>query len=283
MGQLIDSVQELSTNNSLETHHNIIDNIPIPSKEETDILYVLELQDNKYYVGITKNFEQRYNQHLNKTGSIWTQLHQPIIGRYTLEEPTGPFPEDNKVKELMLLHGIDNVRGGSYSLPTLSEDQITFIKRELSSAKDECYQCGSMNHYIGQCPYKNVMPNFYLQTPTIELNTNLSNQQKCYKCGIAGHYANNCTTISNKIVDQKCYKYKLPGHHANNSINNFCKRCGRNYIHSDKYRINGVCKYIMSRDKTRIVKDINYCSRCGYDNHSVDTCYTTKTYEGNPL
>ena len=40
-------------------------------------VYVLKLEQDKYYVGITED-ENRINSHFNSTGSSWTKKYKPV-------------------------------------------------------------------------------------------------------------------------------------------------------------------------------------------------------------
>lgn len=82
-------------------------------------LYILKLQDNKYYVGITtKTPKIRMQEHLNGIRvAYWTAKHKPL--EIILEEDLGRVSRahaekyENKVtRDLMKQHGINNVRGG---------------------------------------------------------------------------------------------------------------------------------------------------------------------------
>lgn len=42
------------------------------------IIYVLKLENDKFYIGITYNLNFRFAQHLAGEGSNWTALHKPI-------------------------------------------------------------------------------------------------------------------------------------------------------------------------------------------------------------
>ena len=44
-------------------------------------VYVLECENDKYYVGSTKHKRQRYRQHFDQKrgGSAWTRLHKPMV------------------------------------------------------------------------------------------------------------------------------------------------------------------------------------------------------------
>ena len=90
-------------------------------------LYVLELVGGNFYVGTTTNVKRRVKQHkYSRTyGAAWTKRHRPVAkptARYPPQElacgtKLARLEEDKKVVELMTVHGIDKVRGGSYSSP----------------------------------------------------------------------------------------------------------------------------------------------------------------------
>lgn len=82
-------------------------------------LYILKLQDDKYYVGITTKTPQiRMQEHLNGVRvAYWTAKHKPI--EIILEEDLGHVSkahaekyENKVVRDLMKQHGINKVRGG---------------------------------------------------------------------------------------------------------------------------------------------------------------------------
>ena len=41
-------------------------------------VYILKLENGKYYVGKTNNPEYRLNNHFNENGSAWTKKYKPI-------------------------------------------------------------------------------------------------------------------------------------------------------------------------------------------------------------
>jgi predicted GIY-YIG superfamily endonuclease len=113
-------------------------------------IYVLELSNNKFYIGKSDNVEQRFAQHCVGYGSQWTKLHKPIKILKTMEM-TSPYAEDECTKEYMSKHGIDNVRGGSYSQPILLDWQIKALENELKTAYDLCFYCGENGHFSNKC------------------------------------------------------------------------------------------------------------------------------------
>lgn len=82
-------------------------------------LYILKLEDSKYYVGITsKTPKVRMHEHLNGVrAAYWTSKHKPI--EIILEEDLGVVTkshaeryENQITRNLMKERGINNVRGG---------------------------------------------------------------------------------------------------------------------------------------------------------------------------
>jgi cellular nucleic acid-binding protein len=114
-------------------------------------IYVLELLNNKYYVGKTlKNVPNRFNEHATGIGSEWTKLYKPIkiIEQF---ETNDKFLEDKYTKIYMDKKGIDNVRGGSYTKINLEDWQIKCLELELKTANNLCYKCGKPGHFSNDC------------------------------------------------------------------------------------------------------------------------------------
>jgi predicted GIY-YIG superfamily endonuclease len=108
-------------------------------------IYILKLENDKYYVGRARNIKKIYQDHLKGVLSPWTKKHRPIS---IIEEISNVsyFDEDKYVKEYMYKYGIENVRGGSYTSIELNDISIITLRREISGrygknshfAKDYC-------------------------------------------------------------------------------------------------------------------------------------------------
>ena len=133
-------------------------------------VYILKLEDNKYYVGKTKTLKRRLQQHFNGNGSIWTQKYKPIE-LDDVYNNCGEFDEEKYTFHYMKKYGIDNVRGGSFCQLVLPDESISVLKKILLSDKDACYLCNQKGHFISECSQYKV---------------------KCYNCGKEGHYKKNC-------------------------------------------------------------------------------------------
>jgi hypothetical protein len=143
-------------------------------------IYCLRLEENKYYVGKTNHIEFRLEDH---TGSEWTKKYKPVSVE-NIWPNCDDFDEDKYTKIMMYKHGVDNVRGGSYSQIRLPSDISSILVREFRGAKNLCFICGESDHFLKDCPKKNY---------TI-----------CYKCKKPGHHPNRCTVSDTAEYDHCC-------------------------------------------------------------------------------
>jgi hypothetical protein len=114
-------------------------------------LYVLALEEGKYYVGTTrKTAQQRMSEHLNGGGTAWTERYKPV--KIILEEaPYRPYSEDATTLLWMAVFGVDAVRGGQYSSLQLTEVQLMAIQHAITHDEDRCFSCGSKDHFALHC------------------------------------------------------------------------------------------------------------------------------------
>jgi len=114
------------------------------------IIYVIQLFDDKFYIGRTNNLNRRLEEHKNGTGAEWTKKY-PFIKLLKTVNTNDLFTEDKYVKMYMNKYGINNVRGGSYSNIELNKEQENILKKELNTINNNCYRCGRNSHYIKNC------------------------------------------------------------------------------------------------------------------------------------
>ena len=77
-------------------------------------LYILLLEGDNYYVGITRNLKLRLGNHFARKGSEWTKLHKPLKLIY-LKENIAPIEERDATLEYMKAYGWWRVRGASWT------------------------------------------------------------------------------------------------------------------------------------------------------------------------
>ena len=198
-------------------------------------IYTLQLDEGFYYVVSSKNVQARFQQHLQGNGSAWTRLHRPIRIDTCVPCGKGETPglkEDSCVKELMIHHGMEKVRGGQYSNCQLSEAQEHELTRTIRHAANHCLQCGREGHYAKNCYARTDTSGRYITGKRItesparartheRVGRSLgmpSNADKCFRCGREGHSSNSCyakTDVSGRPIASAT------------SSTEKCRRCGR--------------------------------------------------------
>jgi len=101
--------------------------IDTASDHQQTYIYVLKCEMGKYYVGQTRNIAQRFIQHKQGHGAVWTSLNPPIsLIECVLSTDVAMNAGEAELlytKKYMCEYGFDNVRGAAYSQVILSEAQ----------------------------------------------------------------------------------------------------------------------------------------------------------------
>lgn len=100
--------------NIVEVLDDSINNIDLTKS----YVYVLELEDERYYIGRTSNFMQRMKEHFMEGSSIYTKKYRPIKIKEVIEEVSS-YDERDKTLEYMEKYGWEKVRGYAWCSETL--------------------------------------------------------------------------------------------------------------------------------------------------------------------
>jgi predicted GIY-YIG superfamily endonuclease/uncharacterized protein (DUF3820 family) len=115
--------------------------------KQKEYIYILQLFNNKWYIGRTKNIELSLNEHRNGKVSLFTKKHK-IKSLYNIFKVKSNFDEDNIVKKYMMKYGINNVRGGTYSNIDIDIHTQKFLISEFIHYKNSCFNYVSTQNYI---------------------------------------------------------------------------------------------------------------------------------------
>lgn len=147
-------------------------------------VYTILCEGDNYYVGTTTDLVKRVEEHISGTGSSFTQTHKPVallLNFRKVSQDTAGLEEDLEVKKLMKQHGVDKVRGGTYSTLTLTTEVKEHLNRELNHAashsiaggpvdrkdsKLNCTRCHRNTHKIEDCKAKTTYEGEYLCSGT---------------------------------------------------------------------------------------------------------------------
>ena len=113
-------------------------------------IYILKLENDKYYIGKTNNPSFRIENHKNGTGSFWTRKYKPISVERIIPN-CDIYDEDKYTIQYMDKYGIPNVRGGSFTQFILPLKSVEIIKQMCKGANNKCFKCGESGHFIGEC------------------------------------------------------------------------------------------------------------------------------------
>ncbi|KAI9139196.1 hypothetical protein BKA69DRAFT_1126753 [Paraphysoderma sedebokerense] len=156
-------------------------------------VYVLSLEQQKYYVGSSEDCNRRLQQHFtNNYASAWTKKYRPIsvyalfpISSTEVNRPlTGE--EQRITLEMMKKFGIPNVRGGSFVEIHLSNEVADSIERMIAHNEGTCFTCHQTGHYSNQCPFQGE---YLIDESSDDDGTDFDG---CYRCGRIGHMSFQC-------------------------------------------------------------------------------------------
>ncbi len=207
-------------------------------------IYILQLENDKYYIGKTTNPEFRIIDHFNSNGSTWTQKYKPIKLIEIIPNCSN-FDEDKFTLEYMNKYGIDNVRGGSFCEIILNNNNKETINRMIMGATDTCYKCGELGHFIKECVNDNQEKTIYNEINYTK-NGIQKDKIKCGKCNRTTHETSKCyakTYDNGNII-------------TNDIIIYYCKFCNKQFN-----TLKGVRCHENIYCKQNIVYACNYCDK----------------------
>ena len=129
-------------------------------KNQSKEVYVLQLKNNKIYVGESNDPKRRMWVHVHNQGSAWTKKY-PVIKRVKpkIKKQNSYFKELTETLEWMKEKGIDNVRGSMFTKPfPLSKQEKIMAAQLYCELHNLCRKCGGEGHFVNQCLNDEVEP-----------------------------------------------------------------------------------------------------------------------------
>ena len=272
-------------------------------------IYALRLETGKYYIGKTVNPEYRIEQHFNTGGSSWTTLYPPM-DVINITEEVDAFDEDKHTLKMMEEHGIENVRGGSFSSIDITQSKREIIESMINTKNDTCYVCGEPGHFADKCDVK--CREISIITPPIitpPIITPPSEKSIINEKTIVKTPDKKCKCVASWVTPHKQSNCKLKktlnglGKLAIGILKNLdtlIDEPGSNDIKLDDVKPNDIKLDDVKLDdvkpndvkldyKKTDYKKTNYkkpnakksCTRCGRNSHMTGNCYATKHLRGN--
>ena len=165
---------------------------------DVHFVYVLECERGAYYVGVAKSVPDRVAEHVAGRGATWCRLHRPLrVAREIAfaSRASALEGEDVELKRLMLRHGVDAVRGGSYARPNLTREQRAALDGEIAHREGRCLRCGRRSHGAKDCFARAHVNGYALSAPEGSRSPNRdgrSGRPRCARCGRGSHVARDC-------------------------------------------------------------------------------------------
>ena len=170
-----------------------------------EYIYVLECQQNKYFIGKTYNIQIEYNDHLDGTFCEITSIYKPINIHCILDLDNN-FNINIIIAKYILKYGKQNV----YFI----EDYINKkdIKKHIKLKNNNCI-CGKEDHWINNCTLntKDAYWEKIINKVFNRISSDLKTNGICERCGRYGHDMKDCFAKKhvdgNNISDEKDYDF----------------------------------------------------------------------------
>lgn len=160
-------------------------------QKKKEMIYVLQLECNKYYVGWTMRGDgERFSEHFDGEGSEWTKKYKPIN---VLKWIDGTKQDEDRITlDLMKEFGWYNVRGGKWCRVEMSAppQELRTVSSKIQSVINNVVRKPSVKQ---PCNSK--------KNSLVNIINSAKIATKCNKCGRTNHTAKNCyakTTVAPK-------------------------------------------------------------------------------------
>lgn len=227
-------------------------------------IYVLILQQNKYYIGKTSNPQYRIEDHVNLQGSAWTTKYRPI-NIHQLIPDCDDFDEDKYTMKYMKEKGIENVRGGSFCEINLSVENYNTIQKMINGSTDKCFKCGIDGHFASNCYAKTKVNSNVIDNKAVD-NEVIADGDAIDKV-IAKVVVYQCGYCNREFDTEKGATFHQ---------NMYCKK-----KNTKKNTEKNTKKNTKKNTQKKKDNSTNECRRCGRSGHYANKCYAKTDADGD--
>jgi predicted GIY-YIG superfamily endonuclease len=181
-------------------------------------IYVIKLQQNKYYVGKTNNPQFRLENHFSSQGAEWTRLYKPVSLEALIPD-CDDYDEDKYTRMYMDKYGVDNVRGGSYTQVVLGKSSKEQLTKMSNGTNDRCFTCGKQGHFAKDCTSNKwccsiCSMNFDTKSACIKHEYSCKKKSTVYFTYVDSDSDEDCYVYGNKYKKSKCFRCGREGHYS---------------------------------------------------------------------
>jgi hypothetical protein len=123
-------------------------------------VYVLKLQEGKYYVGRSNEIDKRLTTHFVEPDVQWVKKYpaEEVIAIY---RNCDDFDEDKYTWMYMHKYGIANVRGGCFAGEELNIEEIHMLHRLICFSRGMCRHCEGKKPTHGNAHRHRFEPDYH--------------------------------------------------------------------------------------------------------------------------